>query len=253
MSIAWEFDMSSSFEFANYQFKNPEILTEALTHKSFAYEGVKLPANKVEAKLVHNEKLEFLGDAVLDLVLSEYLMEVFPQAEEGDLSKMRAHLVNETGLALQAERLGLSQHLRLGKGEAQSGGAQKPRLLASGFEALVGALFREAGFNETVKIVRGIFSEQVQELQVKPEFDQDYKSQLQELVQGIARKTPIYELQSQLGPAHDRVFEVRVMVGDLVLASGHGKTKKSAEQKAAELGLQFYRQNSQVSEKESES
>lgn len=243
----------SHFQLGSYQFKNAELLLEALTHKSFSYEGLKLPSEKIVSKPSHNEKLEFLGDAVLDLVLSEYLMDTFPQAEEGELSKMRAHLVNEAGLALQAEKMGLAQSLRLGKGEAQSGGAQKPRLLASGFEAVVGALFREAGFQKTNEVVREIFAGQMAELLEKPEFDQDFKSQLQELVQGIAKKAPVYELQSQLGPAHDRVFEVKVLVGDLVLASGHGKTKKSAEQKAAELGLQFYRQNSQVSSQGSES
>jgi ribonuclease-3 len=225
--------------FLGYQFKNEKLLEIALTHKSYAYELMK-------DQPLHNEKLEFLGDAVLDLILSEYLMETFPDRDEGDLSKLRAHLVNESGLALQARKLSLSKYLRMGKGEVLSGGSEKPRLLASTFEALVGALFTEAGFAVARQGVREIFAEQIAELQSTQEFDQDYKSQLQELAQGLMKQVPVYQLKSQFGPAHDRIFEVQVIVqtpiGDQVLAVGQGKTKKAAEQSAAALGLQSFKQ-----------
>ena len=230
----------SDFQFLNYRFQSSELLKVALTHKSFAHEQ-KVPGP-------HNEKLEFLGDAVLDLAMGEALMEFFPEADEGLLSKMRAHLVNESNLAAQAEALELSQVMILGKGEQVSGGASKPRLLASSFEALIGAVHVEAGYNVVRDLLKNLFRPQLQEIRERPGFDLDYKSQLQELVQGLSKKTPVYELKSQSGPAHDRSFEVSCSVGDLEISVGTGKTKKAAEQKAAEAGLLKYSQSPKVQE-----
>lgn len=218
----------------DYEFKKPELLQKALTHRSWAHEQPEMD--------LHNERLEFLGDAVLDLILGEYLMSAFPEKHEGSLSKMRAHLVNEASLAAQAEKIGIAESLRLGKGEVVSGGAQKPRLLASGFEAVIGALYLDAPFEKTREIVCSLFSEMVTALQNGPELDSDFKSRLQEVVQSTSRKTPTYELKSTLGPSHERTFEVQVMVGDEVLATGTGKSKKAAEQIAAEQALKIWNQ-----------
>lgn len=228
----------SEFQFLDYRFKDPELLKVALTHKSSAHE------QKVVGP--HNEKLEFLGDAVLDLVMGEALMEFFPEADEGTLSKMRAHLVNESNLAAQAEALELSKFMILGKGEQVSGGSSKPRLLASSFEAIVGAVHLEAGYTQVRDLIKKLFAPQFQEILERPGFDLDYKSQLQELVQGISRKTPVYELKSQSGPPHDRSFEVVCLVGDIEISNGVGKTKKAAEQRAAEAGLLKYSQSPKV-------
>lgn len=185
----------------------------------------------------HNEKLEFLGDAVLDLVLGEYLMEMFSELNEGPLSKMRAHLVNESSLAAIATDLRLAEYLKLGKGEQQSNGKEKPRLLASCFEALVGAIFVDQGFDKAKQVVRKVFAQRIENLKGNEAFDQDYKSQLQELVQSEKRQTPIYKLVSSLGPAHERVFQVQVLIGNDEVAIGEGKSKKSAEQTAAKRAL----------------
>ncbi len=215
------------------RFKNEKLLEVALTHKSYSYEQT-----QGASKMLHNEKLEFLGDAVLDLILSEYLMETFPDSAEGPLSKMRAHLVNESGLCQIAHELGLQNEMRLGRGEIQSQGATKPRLLASCLEALMGACFADQGYEATKSVVRQIFAKRLDELKASIDFDNDYKSQLQEKIQAATKQTPVYELKSSQGPAHDRMFEICVMIGSEELAVGQGKSKKAAEQNAAEKGLQ---------------
>lgn len=222
------------------KFRNEKILEVALTHKSFSYEQT-----HDEKKPPHNEKLEFLGDAVLDLILSEYLMETFPDSDEGPLSKMRAHLVNEAGLSQIAQEIGLQNEIRLGKGEIQSQGAFKPRLLASCLEALMGACFADLGYETTKTVVRSIFAKRLEELKASVDFDNDYKSQLQEKIQAESKQTPVYELKSSQGPAHDRLFEVCVKIGSEEIAIGQGKSKKAAEQNAAEKGLMQLLQRNQ--------
>lgn len=218
------------------EFKNPSLLEKALTHKSYSYEK-----NESSGDDTHNEKLEFLGDAVLDLALAEYLMEVFPDQNEGPLSKMRAHLVSESGLSQVAVEWGLYDKIYLGKGEIQTQGAMKPRLLASCLEALIGALFLDQGYETSRVVIRKMFHQRLSALQ-SADFDQDFKSKLQEMVQAYNRMTPVYELKSSSGPAHDRTFEVRVLVAAEELALGTGKNKKAAEQKAAELALHNFSQ-----------
>jgi ribonuclease-3 len=231
-------DRLSSFDVC---FRNKAYLLTALTHKSYAYENIR-DDSKLNGPVLHNEKFEFLGDAVLDLVLSEFLMETFPHLAEGPLSKMRAHLVNESGLALIATELGLQDQILLGRGEVLTQGAQKPRLLASCFEALMGAYFADQGFEAVRVFVRKLFALRVEELRAQGDFDQDFKSRLQEKVQAETKQTPVYELKSTQGPAHDRIFEVRVLLGEEELAIGIGKSKKAAEQDAAEKGLQLLHQ-----------
>lgn len=211
-------------------FNDKAKLRQALTHKSFANEQKPGLAD-------HNEKLEFLGDAVLDLVIGEYLFENFPQDTEGNLSKKRASVVNEEVLSRLALGLQLDQSLLLGKGEIQTGGARKPRLLASAFEAVVGALFLDRDFGAVRDFVRECFREEIRELSAQVDFEKDYKTRLQEVIQKVLKEAPEYVLLAEEGPAHERLFRVAVQTRKGSLAEGVGKTKKAAEQQAAAEAL----------------
>ncbi|MFP5520023.1 MAG: ribonuclease III [Bdellovibrionia bacterium] len=212
-----------------YRFKNRDLLQRALTHKSYAHE------NKI---VDNNEKLEFLGDAVLDLVIGEMLFELFPKDTEGGLSKKRASIVNEEVLSEIAQKLDLSGFMRLGKGESSSGGAAKPRLLASAFEAIVGSIYLDGGFEVAKVFLRREFSPAMTLLRDQNlDFERDYKTRLQELVQRKQKQTPTYELLQEQGPPHDREFTVCVKVGSEEWAQGIGKSKKSAEQEAAKAAI----------------
>lgn len=213
-----------------YEFKRQDLLASALTHKSFAHEKRQGAA--------HNEKLEFLGDAVLDLVLGEYLIELFPDDNEGALSKKRASLVNEEMLARLSMEWDIPEYLQLGKGEMQTGGFLKPRLLASAVEALIGALYLDAGFEEARRLLRREYDPLISGLDLTHDFASDYKTRLQEVAQRMQRVTPAYELIGEEGPSHDRVFTVAVKLRDSELARGQGRSKKSAEQEAARAALQ---------------
>lgn len=214
-----------------FKFKNQGLIARALTHKSFAHE--------LRGKLDHNEKLEFLGDAVIDLVLGEYLMELFPTDGEGGLSKKRASLVNEEVLSKLAADLELPKFIQLGKGEATTGGAQKPRLLASAYEALLGAIFLDGGFEAVREVTRRDFSKLIADLDPAQDFEKDYKTRLQEVMQRDTKETPVYELISEEGPPHARTFTVCVRVKEVNLATGTGRSKKSAEQAAAQKALEL--------------
>lgn len=224
--------MSPSWMELENLFSQAGWLQKALTHKSYA--------NEQRLGSEHNEKLEFLGDAVLDLVVGEYLYEKFPQDTEGNLSKKRASVVNEDVLSSIATQLRLHEHILLGKGEAQTGGAQKPRLLASAFEALVGALFLDKGFSPAREFIRARFAEQVEALHQQVDYEKDYKTRLQEIAQKDLKETPVYVLLSEEGPPHERIFTVAVQVKAETLAEGRGRSKKSAEQAAAEEALKNY-------------
>ena len=212
-----------------YRFKSGDMLMRALTHKSYA--------NEYKTGLEHNEKLEFLGDAVLDLVVGELLFEKFPKDTEGGLSKKRASIVNEEVLSEIAQRLKLNEVLQLGKGELLTGGAQKPRLLASVFEALVGAMYLDGGFEVSRAFIWREFELAMDVLKTQADFERDYKTRLQEIVQKKDRETPRYELIKEEGPPHDRIFSCCVKIGESVIAEGVGKTKKIAEQMAAKAAL----------------
>ncbi len=212
-----------------FQFKNRDLLTRALTHKSFAHE--------LRERGEHNEKLEFLGDAVLDLILGEYLMELFPGDGEGGLSKKRASLVNEEVLANLATDLELPKNIYLGKGETITRGAQKPRILASAFEALLGAMFLDGGYEVVRSFVRRNYLNLIENLDPTQDFERDYKTRLQEVMQKETKEAPVYELISEEGPPHDRAFTVCVRVKEVNLAVGTGRSKKIAEQVAAKKGL----------------
>lgn len=218
-------------------FTSPRWLDIALTHKSFANE--RRADGSIAAGIDDNERLEFLGDAVLSAVLSARLMREFPLENEGTLSKRRASLVNEERLATISIRLGLHEQLKLGKGEVKTGGAAKPRILACGLEALIGAIFSDAGFETAEKVVNLLFDQEIQNLRsTSLDFERDYKTRLQEWSHEEKRTTPVYTAVDEFGPAHSRSFRVSVSLGDNEIARGEGKSKKAAEQDAARLALE---------------
>lgn len=213
-----------------YEFKNPDLLKQALTHKSFNQ-------NKKNSEY-HNERLEYLGDAVLDLVIGEYLFSKYPEEDEGCLSKKRAMLVREEILGEVGFLLRLQEKIYLGKGEEKMGGATRARLLASAFEAYVGALFLDGGFEEARRAVLQIFQKYLEENEYRAFEDKDYKSKLQEYCQQTFKQTPQYKVYEEEGPSHDRVFKIAVFIENSKIAVGYGKTKKKAEQEAAQKALE---------------
>ncbi|MBW1723192.1 MAG: ribonuclease III [Deltaproteobacteria bacterium] len=208
-----------------YRFKNPNLLAEAFRHSSFV--------NEIgEEDVRDNERLEFLGDAVLDLAISDILMELFDSAREGDLSKYRASVVNEKTLSLVAKELGLGDFLLLGKGEELTGGRRKPSILADTVEALLGAVYLDGGFEASKEIIRRFFTPHLEKI-VSREGLNDFKSLLQEYTQAAFKTRPQYVLVKESGPAHRKVFRVALRLQGKTMAEAEGRSKKEAEQKAA--------------------
>jgi ribonuclease-3 len=213
-----------------YTFKDPCLLQSALTHRSYFVENRgKAPG--------HFERLEFLGDAVLDLILSEALMEAHPQAEEGTLSKWRASLVNETTLAAIARQMQLGRYVYVGKSEEAMRPALRPRLLASAFEAVVAALYLDAGLPVVRAFILRHFATLIGDLNIQNEFAADFKTRLQEWAQKHFRVVPEYKLVGADGPDHARTFTIEVTVKNEWLGQGSGKSRKEAEQSAANVAL----------------
>jgi ribonuclease-3 len=218
-----------------HAFRNRELLQRALTHSSAIPEMRAGDAGDVPPQ--NNEQLEFLGDAVLDLLASEYLVEKFPEWSEGQLSKSRARLVNAQALELAARRVRLGEHLRLGRGEEKTGGREKPALLADAFEAVVAAIYLDAGLSGAKEMLRRTLFELVSEEGSSPLFETDRKSALQEFLQGRGKQPAEYRLAAESGPDHQKTFQVEVWAEGSCLASGQGSTKKEAEQRAAGAAL----------------
>lgn len=210
-----------------YTFKDHKNLQKALTHKSFVSGD----------KSFNNEKLEFLGDAVVDLIFSEWLHELFFTEDEGTLSKKRASLVNETVLSDVALGLKLDQLLIMGKGEIKSDGAKNPRILASVFEAIAGAVFLESGYEVSRAMCRSLFKTRIETLNSEIPFEKDFKTRVQEIYQKQYKRVPRYQLVEEVGPPHDRVFVVELVFDDTVISKAKGRSKKEAEQRAAEEAL----------------
>jgi ribonuclease III len=218
-----------------YEFAQPELFALALTHKSYAHE---ISGGSVHPR-DNNERFEFLGDAVLDLAMTDLLMRSFPDDNEGQLSKKRASLVNEEALATIAKELKLDELIKLGKGETKSGGLSKPRILASSLEAVFGAVFVDRGYPPALEMVERLFAKKIAELASSDvEFRHDFKTRLQEKIQEERRATPTYRIECEAGPDHDKVFEVTVRVGEEILARGTGRSKKAAEQDAARVAME---------------
>ena len=221
-------------EVLGYRFQRLELLIQALVHRSFVHE------NPLQNQ-ADNETFEFLGDAVLGLAISHTLLDRFPDYNEGELSRLRSSIVNERELAMVAMDIHLGDHLLLGKGEEQSGGRQKTSLLADSLEALLGAIYLDGGLVACIGVVRRIFHDYLSSEQMEhplKTLDKDYKTQLQELTQARFRFTPIYFMESEEGPDHDKTFHVNVALEGRLLAHGSGKSKKEAQQEAARKALE---------------
>lgn len=205
------------------------LLKQALTHRSYLNESEELKTS--------NERLEFLGDAVLELVVSEFIYKNYPQKSEGKLTKLRSKIVCTETLGLLAQRLSLGQFLLLSKGEEASGGRENPSLLANTFEAVIGALYLDQGKKAVANFLEKILFSQLEEVLEKSS-PEDFKSQFQELIQAKEQPTPIYKLISTSGPDHKKVFKVAVLVDKQVIAEGMGPSKQKAEQEAARTALE---------------
>lgn len=214
-------DLSELESILEYAFQRRELLHLALTHRS----------SQLRPGAAHNEKLEFLGDAVLGLAMSDLLMQHFPDASEGDLSKMRASLVNARVLATKAAVISLGQWLRLGGGEERSGGREKPSILAAAYEAVLGAMYLDGGFPPARILVARHFAEDLEEKSQVASFDS--KTRLQEITQKIFREIPIYTVIEARGPDHQRQFISQVSIAGKLYGQGAGPNKKSADQAAA--------------------
>jgi len=215
-------------------FRDPLLLQQALTHRSFLNENPDFP-------LPSNERLEFLGDALLGFVVAEKLHSDLPHLWEGALTVLRAALVCNETLARIASSFNLGDHLYLGRGEEMSGGRHRQSNLSSALEAVIGAIFVDQGLpvakEFVLKLLNGMVVKIVEEESIE-ESVKDYKSRLQVLVQAEQQTTPVYRIVEEQGPAHDKLFTVEVMVGDVVLGRGSGKGKRAAEQNAAQAALE---------------
>jgi ribonuclease-3 len=216
-----------------YEFINPGLLSEALTHKSHVNE-------RKGSERRHNERLEFLGDAVLSLIISDHLATRYPQLSEGALSKLKAKLVSETSLAAAARRLDLGARLQLGRGEELSKGREKTSLLADALEAVIAAVYLDGGLEASRIFTLDVLAEelrQIDSLQAQPGED-DYKTRLQEWCQKRYELLPRYITIRETGPDHQKLFEVEVQVDGKVVGAGQGHSKKEAEQAAAQRALE---------------
>jgi len=211
-----------------YQFKNPTLPRQALTHKSYSNEQ----ANPAP----HNERLEFLGDAVLELAISDWVYRNYPDIPEGGLTRIRSEVVCESGLAAVARQLGLGDGMRLGKGEEKSGGRQKASLLSDALEALLGAVYCDGGFAAACAVAEQLFAELIEKT-ARSRYGTDYKTCLQERLQAGYGRLPEYVLTQVSGPDHERVFSMEVRFDGKLLGSGSGPSKKRAEQQAAAVAL----------------
>jgi ribonuclease-3 len=219
-----------------YQFHSRDLLNEALRHSSYVNE-------QPESELRDNERFEFLGDAVLNLIVGHILMERYPDLKEGDLSRTRANLVNETHLAIMARSIDLGTGLLLGKGEIQTNGMEKNSILAGAFEALMAAVYLDGGFKAAFKIIENKFVPFLDK--IHPAIDyHDYKSRLQEWVQEKHGNIPDYKVVREEGPDHAKTFWVSVKVFNIE-TEGTGKSKKTAEQDAARKALEVLNKESQ--------
>jgi ribonuclease-3 len=216
-------DLAELEQRLGHRFANPDFARQALTHRSFG--------------AAHNERLEFLGDSLLNCSVATILYERFPQHPEGDLSRLRAALVNQSALFEVAQRLGLGERLRLGEGELKSGGFRRPSILADGLEALLGAVFLDAGFEAVRATVARLLAERLEQAESAPVY-KDAKTALQEELQGRKLPLPRYVVLTVEGEAHDQTFTVECRVDDLGLAAqGRGANRRTAEQAAAEAVL----------------
>ena len=211
-----------------YKFRNSLLLAEALTHPSLAYES--------QRPHFDNQRLEFLGDAVLQLIVTEALYILFPDATEGHLTKLRSRVVSRRALARFAMMIHLGDYVLLGKGEESTGGRRRLSTLADAFESLIGAIYLDSGQDPAKEFVLRLFESEIDAMVESPE-ERNPKGELQECLQAIHPEAPIYRIVSESGPDHRRVFQAEVTWRDGLLAAGKGKSKKEAEARAAAEAL----------------
>ena len=219
-------DLRAFQEKIGYEFENRNLLLQALTHSSYANE-------KHMRKLSDNERLEFLGDAVLEIISSDYLFDNYPELPEGELTKLRASIVCEPTLALCAVEMSLGDYLLLGKGENQTGGRNRKSILSDALEAVIGAIYLDGGFTSAKEFVLKYILTDIEHKQLF----YDSKTILQEYVQGNYKETLNYRLTEESGPDHNKNFAVEARIGEKVIGRGSGRTKKAAEQEAAYQAL----------------
>ena len=206
-----------------YQFENKDLIIEALTHKSYK-------------KVFNNERLEFLGDAVLNLIVGEFLFKKFPSSAEGELSKIRASLVNESGFTKLALAINLGDYIFLSDAEERNQGRNKASILSDAFEAIMGAIYIESGIEKLKPMILKLLEENYEEINLDELFS-DYKTALQEVTQSRFGAIPVYKLESAVGPDHDKVFELSLWINDKHYATATGKSKKLAQQASAKIVL----------------
>ena len=217
-----------------YHFKKLKLLNQALTHKSYT---------KGKEDIEHYERLEFFGDTVLDMVISEIIITKYPLASEGELTRLRAALVNKQSLAEIARSINLGDYLLLGKGEESSNGREKESILSGTYEALIGALYIDRGLKKTTKLIEKHFQNLLEDVSKKGRFYQDFKSELIEYIQGKWNITPIFSLISTEGPDHNKTFQVEVIINKKTWGKGQGKSKKEAEQNCSKSVLNKLKNN----------
>jgi ribonuclease-3 len=212
------------------QFNEDSLLERALTHRSYLNEN-----RTVENS---NERLEFLGDAVLELIVSEYLYSRYPNREEGDLTSFRSAIVRTESLAEASRELDYGKYLRMAKGEEESGGREKDYILANTFEAVLGAIYIDQGFNTCKELINRVLISKIDNI-VKNRLDIDNKTKIQELAQAKFKMTPTYQVVEEHGPDHDKTFVVIVKIGEKTIGRGKGGSKQKAEEAAAEKGVEY--------------
>lgn len=212
-----------------YKFKNISLLDNAITHSSFA--------NETKCISGSNERLEFLGDSVLSIIVSDYIYKNFPNMPEGELTKLRASLVCEKSLCEFSKELGIGAYLKLGKGEAQNGGAERPSILADAFEAVLAAIYLDGGIEPATKHIMRFVLPELEH--IDDDNFRDYKTELQEIIQRNPEERLSYILIAESGPDHDKNFTVEVHLNSNVIGCGSGKSKKRAEQAAAKQALEL--------------
>jgi len=222
-------DLTALQQVLGISFNDQSLLEQALIHSSYANENPGLA-------LTSNERLEFLGDAILGMLVAEKLYRDFPQLTEGEMTRLRSALVRRDTLFRVAKAIKLGDYLYLGKGEEAGGGRHKPVNLAGALEAVIAAIFLDQGLATTKGFVLGLLCQELQKA-VSQGVEADYKSRLQELIQSRQQQTPVYQVIDAVGPDHDRRFTVEVKVGDTVLGRGSGRGKRAAEAEAARSAL----------------
>jgi len=223
-------DLASLQQILGVRFNDPSLLRQSLIHSSYINEN---PGTAPDC----NERLEFLGDAVLGVIIAEKLYQLLPDAAEGEMTRLRATMVSRKPLSRLAKSIGLDGNLYMGKGEEASGGRQKSSNLAGAIEAVIAAVFLDRGWDSAKDFVLRLFQARLDELVSQPP-ETDYKSSLQQLIQSQGQLTPAYRIIETSGPSHQPMFTAEVSVGDNILARGYGKSKKLAEADAARLALE---------------